>query len=97
MSPAWTSTAACPTEIARTSRLPPGGAGAPPPPTVIAAPVGAESSPVKSMTTWPPRRPHVGRAPRKGQGEIPGALAPIPYVILGRARKQDPKSGHPHS
>eukprot|EP00966_Prymnesium_polylepis_P003548 81080-Prymnesium_polylepis.2 len=26
---------------------------------------------------------HVGRDPRKGQGEIPGALAPIPYLIPG--------------
>eukprot|EP00966_Prymnesium_polylepis_P039826 924206-Prymnesium_polylepis.1 len=38
------------------------------------------------------------RDPRKGQGEIPGgALAPIPDVIPGRARKRDPKSGHPHT
>ena len=26
-----------------------------------------------------------------------GTVAPIPYVIPGRARKQDPKSGHPHT
>eukprot|EP00966_Prymnesium_polylepis_P001796 41112-Prymnesium_polylepis.1 len=25
-----------------------------------------------------------------------GTVAPIPYVIPGRARKQDPTSGHPH-
>eukprot|EP00966_Prymnesium_polylepis_P330099 7385759-Prymnesium_polylepis.1 len=37
-------------------------------------------------------RPHVGRDPSKGQGETPRALAPIPYGIPGRARKQDPKS-----
>eukprot|EP00966_Prymnesium_polylepis_P226049 5228697-Prymnesium_polylepis.1 len=40
-------------------------------------------------------RPRVGREPRKGQGEIPGAEKSVPHldVIPGRARKASRKSG----
>ena len=54
--------------------------------------VGCRAMPTRRGTL---SRPRVGRDPRKGQGEIPGAekSAPDLAVIPGRTRKASPKSG----
>eukprot|EP00966_Prymnesium_polylepis_P037463 869819-Prymnesium_polylepis.1 len=69
----------------------------------VSAPGGGGSQRESGMREGPSAlTAHAGRDPRKGQGEIPGALAPtptspvIPYRDEHARPRKAAKSGHPH-